>query len=96
VTVDPDPAPSAEPTEPTESIHTTGNRRPGTNSWNWLLIIPLIGTLVPPFFNKATPRLGGIPFFYWYQLLWIPIAVTVTLVVYRTSGGAGRREAGDE
>jgi len=61
-----------------------------TGGWNWLLVVPLIGTLIPAFYNKADPRLFGIPFFYWYQLLWIPIAVSTTLVVFRATRGGGR------
>jgi hypothetical protein len=66
-----------------------GGRRNSSHAWNWLLVIPLIGTLVPMFFNHADPRLGGIPFFYWYQMLWIPIAVAITLLVYRAGSRAG-------
>jgi Protein of unknown function (DUF3311) len=54
---------------------------------NFLLLIPLIGTLVPMFYNQDHPRLGGMPFFYWYQLLWIPISVAITWFVYKTTGG---------
>ena len=25
------------------------------------------------------------PFFYWYQMLWIPLSVLVTLTVYRAT-----------
>jgi hypothetical protein len=57
---------------------------------NFLLLIPLVGTLVPMFYNQDHPRLGGMPFFYWYQLLWIPISVAITWFVYRTTGGEGR------
>jgi hypothetical protein len=63
-----------------------GGPRSSTSVWSWLLGIPLVGTLVPMFYNRATPRLGGIPFFYWYQMLWIPISVLVTLAVYRATG----------
>ncbi|MBV9717885.1 MAG: DUF3311 domain-containing protein [Candidatus Eremiobacteraeota bacterium] len=38
-----------------------------------LLILPFIGTLIPPLYNHARPALLGIPFFYWYQLAWIPL-----------------------
>lgn len=48
---------------------------------NWLLVIPLIGTLVPPFYNFRSPSIGGMPFFYWYQMLWIVISVTLTAIV---------------
>lgn len=54
---------------------------------NLLLLIPLIGTLPPMFYNKTAPSIGGMPFFYWYQLLWIPISVTLTYLVYRTTRG---------
>ena len=47
-----------------------------------LLLLPLIGTLVPEFYNQASPSIGGMPFFYWYQLTWIPVSVAVTWVVY--------------
>jgi hypothetical protein len=86
-----DPAPSTEPTQ--ASPATGGGRRAGI-SWNWLLVIPLIGTLIPAFYNRATPKLFSIPFFYWYQLLWIPITVALTLVVFRASRET--REAGHE
>ena len=52
---------------------------------NLLLLIPLIGTLPPMFYNRVNPRLGVMPFFYWYQLIWIPISVTVTYIVYRST-----------
>ncbi len=50
--------------------------------WNWLLLLPLVATLIPPFFNRQSPALFDIPFFYWYQLAAIAIGVTSTLVVY--------------
>lgn len=50
---------------------------------NWLLLVPLVGTLVPFFYNFTSPAIGGMPFFYWYQLLWIPISVVFTLIVFR-------------
>ncbi|MEA2305798.1 MAG: hypothetical protein QOH43_3078 [Solirubrobacteraceae bacterium] len=62
--------------------------------WYWLLVIPLIGTLFPPIYNTQDPELIGIPFFYWYQLLWVPISVAVTLLVYRQTDrarGGGER-----
>ncbi len=51
--------------------------------WNWLLVLPLVATLIPPFYNRLQPDLFGIPFFYWYQLAAIAIGVSSTLVVYR-------------
>jgi hypothetical protein len=39
--------------------------------WNWLLLIPFIALLWVPFYNFVEPALWGIPFFYWYQFLWV-------------------------
>ncbi len=52
---------------------------------NWLLVLPLLATLIPPFYNRLQPTLFGIPFFYWYQLAAISVGVLTTLVVYRAS-----------
>lgn len=47
-----------------------------------LLLIPYIVMLAVPFYNRALPELAGIPFFYWYQLLWIPLGALLILAVY--------------
>ena len=52
---------------------------------NWLLVLPLLATLIPPLYNRLQPTLFGIPFFYWYQLAAISVGVATTLVVYRVS-----------
>ena len=53
--------------------------------WTWLLVIPLIGTLIPSIYNTRDPEFIGVPFFYWYQMLWIPLSVLITLAVYRAT-----------
>ncbi|HEX3671621.1 MAG TPA: DUF3311 domain-containing protein [Candidatus Cybelea sp.] len=59
-------------------------------AWYALLILPFAGTLIPPLYNHAVPALFGMPFFYWYQLAWIPVtAVLLGVVVLLT------RKAGD-
>jgi hypothetical protein len=47
-----------------------------------LLIIPYIGMLWVASYASVTPELWGIPFFYWYQFLWIAIGAAITIVVY--------------
>jgi uncharacterized membrane protein len=47
-----------------------------------LLAAALIGTLWVPFYNHLTPALGGLPFFYWYQLMWVPIVAILSAVAY--------------
>ena len=63
---------------------------PRETRWTWLVVVPLIGTLIPAIYNQNSPELIGIPFFYWYQMLWIPLSVICTLVVYNKT----RREPG--
>ena len=38
-----------------------------------LLLIPLVALLAIPTYNMINPNLGGVSFFYWYQLLWMPL-----------------------
>ena len=52
------------------------------NPWNLLLIIPFI-VLLTPLYNRKSPELIGMPFFYWFQFLVIPIGVLCTIIVYR-------------
>jgi len=47
-----------------------------------LLAIPFIAALWVPFYNRLEPTLGGVPFFYWYQLAWILIGAAIVLIVY--------------
>ncbi len=76
---------------------TTSSRRPNHSAapghrrqvfWSiimkFLLLIPFIGLLWVPFYNFAEPELFGFPFFYWYQLAWVPITSLLIWIVYRT------------
>ncbi|MBV8060024.1 MAG: DUF3311 domain-containing protein [Alphaproteobacteria bacterium] len=51
--------------------------------WQWLLLLPFIALLWLPFYNQQEPTLGGFPFFYWYQFLWVPITCMLLYIVYR-------------
>ena len=57
---------------------------PGNKSrwWYVLLLPPYIAMFFVASYNKAEPAWAGIPFFYWYQLLWIWIGSIVTAIVY--------------
>ena len=57
--------------------------RETNRAWNWLLVVPFFGVFFPWIYNTDTPEFIGIPFFYWYQMAWVPIAVVITVVVYR-------------
>jgi Protein of unknown function (DUF3311) len=51
-------------------------------TWYWLLVVPLVGLLIPSIYNHTDPTFIGLPFFYWYQLAWVPISVAFTGLVY--------------
>lgn len=62
--------------------------RPRTGAWiviTILLAASLVGTLWVPFYARTTPALGGFPFFYWYQLMWIPIVAILSGTAYALS-----------
>jgi Protein of unknown function (DUF3311) len=75
--------------------------RPRTGIWiviAVLLAASLVGTLWVPFYNHTSPALGGFPFFYWYQLMWVPIVAILSFAAYllsrltrRGSAAAGPR-----
>ena len=46
-----------------------------------LLIIPFL-VLIPSLYNSQQPELFGMPFFYWFQLLWVIITAVITGIVY--------------
>ena len=49
-----------------------------------LLLLPFVGLLWVPFYNFQEPALFGFPFFYWYQLAWVPITSLLIWLVYRS------------
>ena len=49
-----------------------------------LLLVPYVGLLWVPFYNQAQPELFGFPFFYWYQLIWVPLTSLLIWLVYRS------------
>jgi len=57
-------------------------KRKGPRPLYFLLLIPYAAMMWVPSYNRIEPELGGIPFFYWYQMLWIVLGVAVMLPVY--------------
>ncbi len=64
----------------------------GRSRLRWLLLAPFAAMLDVGSYNRIRPALAGIPFFYWYQLLWILIAAALIFLVYRRESN-GRRES---
>ena len=60
--------------------------KPGSKrGWSWwylLFVVQFIVILWPPFYNRIDPRFAGIPFFYWFQLLWVLVSAVLTAIVY--------------
>ncbi len=65
-----------------------------------LLTVAIAGTLVVPIYARSMPKLGDIPFFYWFQLIWVPVAAVLCWICYLLlkvkptrprHGGGGRR-----
>jgi hypothetical protein len=63
-------------------MQANGARQPASRLWYLLLLIPYVAMIWVSSYNRAEPALGGIPFFYWYQLMWIFISSGLTLIVH--------------
>ncbi len=61
-------------------------KRDGWSWWYLLFVLEAIVMLWPPFYNKAEPAYMGVPFFYWYQMLWVAISAAFTGIVYFATG----------
>ena len=59
-----------------------GSREPSSRLWYLLLLIPYVAVIWVSSYNKAEPSWAGIPFFYWYQLLWIWIGSALIVIVH--------------
>jgi hypothetical protein len=70
----------------TESDRTAGGRAPlppGIQAAVAVLILaPIVALLWVGSYAKATPRLWGFPFFYWYQFLWVFLAAGCTYTAH--------------
>jgi hypothetical protein len=46
------------------------------------LVLPLVALLWVNSYSRVTPEFIGIPFFYWYQMLWVPLSAALTFTAY--------------
>ena len=60
----------------------SGRESRGSHWWYLLFIAQFVAVLWVPFYNSVEPTWAGVPFFYWYQLLWILIGAVLNAVVY--------------
>ena len=57
-----------------------------------LLLIAIVMPLMVPLSAREEPTFAGIPFYFWYQFLWIPIAALLTTIAYRIVSGQEPRD----
>jgi hypothetical protein len=65
-----------------QNIDRHGGRRSGWSWWYVLFLVQFAAVIWPAFYNKVEPSFVGIPFFYWYQMLWVIIGAVLTGIVY--------------
>ncbi len=61
-------------------------KRDGWSWWYALFALQYAVLLWPALYNRVEPRLFGMPFFYWFQLLWVILGALSTAVVYLALG----------
>jgi hypothetical protein len=60
--------------------------RPARPRRRWpllFLLIPFVALLYPPWYAGEHPTIGGVPFFVWYQFLWVVLGAVCTGFAYR-------------
>ena len=69
------------------------------------VVAPFVAVLTVPLYNKRSPQIAGVPFFFWWQLLWVLVTAALMGLAYfvirreesaRKAAGprSGNREAG--
>ena len=69
-----------------------------SSSARWTLIVVLLAPavvlpLLVPIYDSEDPTLLGFPFYYWFQLAMIPVAVVLTVIAYYLAKAADRDQA---
>lgn len=57
------------------------------------LFAPFVAMLWVGSYAKTDPVVIGIPFFYWYQMVWVLISTALTMVAYKLWGRDQRARA---
>ncbi|UFQ17957.1 MULTISPECIES: DUF3311 domain-containing protein [Streptomyces] len=47
------------------------------------LVAPFVAMLWVSSYARIEPTFIGIPFFYWYQMLWVVISTLLTMIAYK-------------
>ena len=79
-------------TESSPDIPTRGPARPAPYVISAVLLaIAIIFPLIVPIYAHADPHFIGMPFFYWYQMLWVPIDAGLITICYQLMTREDRR-----
>lgn len=73
----------ASSTAASSTAASTGGHKAG--AWviaTILLVAAVAGSLIVPIYARSTPMLGAFPFFYWYQLLLVPVVAIISWIAY--------------
>jgi len=57
-----------------------------------LILVPAIVNFATPIYNFVDPTLGGLPFFYWFQILMLALSTLPYLAFYNDRGQEVKRE----
>ena len=64
------------------NAHRTGG------AWAVVAVLLAVGIVLPllvGLYDSVEPRLGGFPFYYWFQFLLIPVVSLLTFIAFRLS-----------
>jgi hypothetical protein len=69
-----------------------------SSSARWTLIVVLLAPavvlpLLVPLYDSEDPTLLGFPFYFWFQLALIPVAVVLTVIAYYLAKAGDRDRA---
>lgn len=67
----------------TVEVPTRGPARPGPYVVSGVLLLAgIVGPLLVPVYARMDPRLFDLPFFYWFQILWVFIDAGLLWIIY--------------
>jgi len=67
--------PAPDPSRPNAPVRATATRHtPAASPARWalcvvLVMVPVVLALCVPLYQRTTPKLAGVPFFFWFQML---------------------------
>jgi hypothetical protein len=68
------------------AVNEVPNRNDKWSWWHLLFLVQFVAVLWVPFYNSTEPYWNGIPFFYWYQMVWVILGAISTAIVYFATG----------